>query len=135
MRLHGQTVHQACWGGCIGKHDADLKINQIRGFLKKNYHVTVSINNPKSYRAHSHAHCRAEYCPFRRPKAVEAINSFQVRRCHNISRTAEQATPCCECAYVQVALDDCAESEPTSRVKYFPQLRDHSVLVVMHAPV
>jgi len=69
-------VHQACRGGCIGKHDADLKIKQIRAFLKKNYHVIVSINNPKS-----------------RPKAVEAINSFQV------------------------ALDDCAESEPTSRVK------------------
>jgi len=38
----------------IGKHDADLKIKQIRAFLKKNYHVIVSINNPKSYRAHSH---------------------------------------------------------------------------------
>lgn len=60
----------------IGQHDADLKVKQIRGFLKKNYQVTVSINNPKS-----------------RSGAVEAIKAFQV------------------------ALDDYADSEPTSRVR------------------
>eukprot|EP00658_Telonema_sp_P-2_P065672 TRINITY_DN54867_c0_g1_i2.p2 TRINITY_DN54867_c0_g1~~TRINITY_DN54867_c0_g1_i2.p2 ORF type:complete len:219 (-),score=62.27 TRINITY_DN54867_c0_g1_i2:190-846(-) len=32
----------------IGKHDLGVKLAQVEGFLQKKYHVTVSINNPKS---------------------------------------------------------------------------------------